>query len=97
MRLFLHMQNTGFLINDYLLLLISISRIVKNQAKSRHYIRVGDTKVFDTKLIYTRVIGIQASSRKIDIKQLLSHDLSPVPTAIFSESGEMRVANASLN
>ena len=71
-----------------------ISRVVKTQAESRHYIKVGDTKVFDTELIYTRVIGIQASSREIDIKQLLSHELSPVPTAIFSESGEMRVAKA---
>ena len=37
------------------------------------YIKFCDTKVFDTELIYTRVIyvGIQASSREIDIKQLL--------------------------
>ena len=84
------MQNTGFLINDYLLLLISISHVVKNQAKSRHYIRLVTRKY----LIQNLFIGIQASSRKNDIKQLLSHELSPVPTAIFSESGEMRVANA---
>ena len=96
MHLFLHMQKAGFLINDYLLLLISISRVVKTQAESRHYIRVGDMKVFDTELIYTRVIGI-ASSREIDIKQILSHELSPVPTAIFSESGEMRIAKAKSN
>ena len=69
-----------------------ISRVVKTQVESRNYIKVGDTKVFDTELIYTRVIGIQASSREIDIKQLLSHELSPVPTAMFSDSGEMRVA-----
>ena len=69
-----------------------LSRTVKTQAESRKYIKVGDTKVFDTELIYTRVIGIQASSREIDIKELLSYELSPVPTAMFSESGEMRVA-----
>ena len=71
-----------------------ISRVVKTQAELRHYIKVGDMKVFDTELIYTRVIGIQASSREIDIKQPLSHEFFPVPTAIFSESGEMRVAKA---
>ena len=66
------------------------SRVVKTQVESGKYIKVGDTKVFNTELIYTRVIGIQASSREIDSKQLLS----PVPTAIFSESGEMKVAKA---
>ena len=64
-----------------------LSRVVK-------YIKVGDTKVFNTELIYTRVLGIQASSRKIYIKQLLSYELSPVPTAMFSEYGEMRFAKA---
>ena len=71
-----------------------LSRVVKTQAESRKYIKIGDAKVFDTELIYSRVIGIQASSRDIDIKQLLSYELSPVPTAMFSESGDMRVAKS---
>ena len=71
-----------------------LSRVVKTQVESGKYIKVGDTKVFNTELIYTRVIGIQASSQEIDIIQLLSYELSPVPTAMFSESGEMRVAKA---
>ena len=50
--------------------------------------------MFNTKLIYTRVVGIRASSQEIDIKQLLPYELSPVPTAMFSESGEMKVAEA---
>ena len=58
------------------------------------YIKVGDTKVINTELIYTRVLGIQASFREIDIKQLLSYELSPVSTAMFSEYGEMRGAKA---
>ena len=36
---------------------------MKTQVESGKYIKVGDTKVFNTELIYTRVIGIQASSR----------------------------------
>ena len=60
------------------------SRIEKTQAESRKYIKVGDTNVFDTELIYTIVIGVQASSLEIDIKELLSYELSPVPTAMFS-------------
>ena len=71
-----------------------LSRVVKTQVESGKYIKVGYTKVFNTELIYARVIEFQASSQEIDIKQLLSYELSPVPTAMFSESGEMRVAKA---
>ena len=39
-----------------------LSRVVKTQVESGKYIKVGDTKVFNTELIYTRLIGIQASS-----------------------------------
>ena len=49
---------------------------------------------FTTELIYTRLIGIQGSSQEIYIKQLLSYELSPVPTSMFSESDEIRVAKA---
>ena len=71
-----------------------LSRVVKTHVEIGKYIKVSDTKVFNTELIYTRVIGIQASPREIDIKQLLSYELSPVPTAMFSESGKMKVAKA---
>ena len=71
-----------------------LSCVVKIQVELRKYIKVGDTKVFNTELFYTRVISIQESSREIDIKQLPSYELSPVPTKMFSEFGEMRVAEA---
>ena len=81
-------ENGWLKIND------KLSPVVKTQVESGKYIKVGDTNVFNTELIYTRVIGIQASSRETDIKQLLSYELSPEPTAMFSESGEIRVAKA---
>ena len=56
---------------------------MKTQVESGKYIKICDTKVFNTELIYTSVIGIQASSWEIDIKQLLSYELSPVSTAMF--------------
>ena len=43
---------------------------------------VGETKVYDTSLIYSRVIGLQASSRNVNIVEVLSCELSPVPTAL---------------
>ena len=68
-----------------------LSRVVLTQVESRKHIKVGDNKVFNKEFIYTRVIGIQASSKIIDIKQLLSYELLPVPTAFFSESGKWRL------
>ena len=73
------------------------SRVVKTHVESWKNIKVGDTNVFNTEIIYTRVIGIQESSWEIDIKQLLSYELSQVPTAMFSESGEIRVVDLRQN
>ena len=62
--------------------------------ESKKHVKVGDLKVFDTNLIYNRVVGLQASSRDIDILRLLSHVLAPVPTAMFMDSGDMRICTA---
>ena len=35
-----------------------ISRMVKTQADAGKFLKVGDVKVFDTELIYSRVIGL---------------------------------------
>ena len=52
------------------------------------YLKVGNTKEFDTNFIYTRVIGLQASSRDIDINVLLAHELAPVPTSMQIQGHE---------
>ena len=39
-------------------------------------------------------MGIQASSRDIDIKKVLSQELAPVPTSMFHDSGAMRICKA---
>ena len=54
-------------------------------------IKVDSKNVFDTTVVYSRVIGIRASSRDIDIENVLSHKLSPVPTFMFYYSGAMRI------
>ena len=38
------------------------------------------------------MIGLQASTRDVDVKRLFTYELSPVPTSMFSETGEMRIA-----
>ena len=40
------------------------------------------------------MIGIQASSRDVDIKKVLSHGLAPVSTSMFRYSGAMRICKA---
>lgn len=52
-------------------------------------IKIDDTPVYDTELIYTRVIGLQ-QSRNLNIKEVLTYELSAVPPALFDENGDMR-------
>lgn len=54
---------------------------VETMAVTKKSIKVGDNKVYDTELTYSRVIGLQASSRDVNINEVMSCDLSPVPTA----------------
>ena len=56
---------------------------------------IGESKLFDTNLINTRVIGLQiSSSRETDIDRILAHELAPVPTSMFSEIGDMKMCTA---
>ena len=66
----------------------------KTVSDSKKHIKVGSQKVYDTSVIYSRVIGIQASSRDIDIKKVLNHELAPVPLSMFHDSGAMRIGKA---
>ena len=52
-------------------------------------IKIDNTPVYDTEIIYTRVIGLQ-QSRDFDIKEVLSYELSAVPQALFNENGDIR-------
>lgn len=71
-----------------------IQKKVITMAATKKSIQVGGTQVYDTNLIYSRVIGLQASSREVDISEVMSHELSPVPTALFEDSGDMRSAKS---
>ena len=72
-----------------------ISKTVVTQSEGKKHVKVGETKVFDTSLIFSRVIGLQASSRdSVDIKTLLSYELAPVPTSMFTDAGGLRICKA---
>jgi len=53
--------------------------------------RLGDNNVYDMNLINSRVLGWQ-QTRDIDIKTVLTHELSPVPTSMFDDEDKMRIA-----
>ena len=57
----------------------------------RKSIRVGDKDVFDREAIYARGMALQISIRGFDTKNLMTPELSPVPTSMFAENG-MRVS-----
>ena len=68
-----------------------ISKVIETQAESKKHLKVAETKVFDTNLIYTTVIGLQTSSRDIDIARILAHELPLVPTSMFTDMGDMKI------
>ena len=61
---------------------------------ARKHVKVGAVKVFDTNLIYSRMIGLQVREWDIDIKDVLGHVLAPVPTSMFDDTGYMRIAKS---
>ena len=74
------------------LIIYTISLGVNKETKKS--VEVGAVKVYDTNLIYSRVIGLQASDRPVDIADLLAHKLARVPSPLFTDSGELRTASA---
>ena len=74
-----------------ILIIYTVSLGVNKETKKS--IKVGAVKVYDTNLIYSRVIGLQDSDRPVDIADLLSHELAPVPSALFTDKGELRTAS----
>ena len=54
----------------------------------RKGLKVANKVIYDTELIFSRVIGLQASSRNLNFKDVLSYELAPIPTALFDDSGK---------
>ncbi|KAL7395277.1 hypothetical protein ABVT39_013630 [Epinephelus coioides] len=71
----------------------TIPKQVKTMAITAKSIQVGDAKMYDLNVIYSRVIALFSSDRSVDVKNVLSHELAPVPTAMFTEVG-MRLCKA---
>ena len=69
----------------------TISKKVVIMNSTKKSIRIGGKDVYDLNLIYSRVLGLQLS-REIDLMDVLKYELAPLPTSMFKESDEMRIA-----
>ena len=72
----------------------TMTKKVVTMDHARKHVMVGAVNVFDSNLIYSRVIGRQTSGRDIDIKHVLGHELAPVPTSMFDDTEDMRIAKS---
>ena len=71
----------------------SISKKVVTMSTMRRHIKIGNSQLYDTDLIYSRVIGLR-TSRNMSMKEVLKFELSPIPTSLYEDSGDMRLAKA---
>ena len=74
-----------------------ISKVVNTIGTLRKHIKVGDMNICNTEAIYARSMALQNSAREIDADKLMSYELSPVPTAMFDDHGQMRLAKTKSN
>lgn len=51
--------------------------------------KVGNHTVYDVENLYARMLII-FQKRELDLENVFSHELSPVPSALFDEYGDMR-------
>ncbi|XP_066927982.1 uncharacterized protein [Clytia hemisphaerica] len=53
----------------------------------------GESKIFNTEVIYSRVMCLLSIDR-VKLEEVLRFELSPIPLSIFQKNGEMRPPNA---
>lgn len=66
-----------------------IKKSVVTMETLKKRVKVGDVSVFDTEKLYARLLVI-SQSRDIQLSEVFKHELSPVPSALFDEYGDMR-------
>lgn len=71
----------------------SLSNNVVTMAIGKRSVKCETGIIYDTELIYSRVMGL-ATSRNIDLKTLFQHELAPLPTSMFDDNGNMRIATS---
>ena len=69
----------------------TLPKKVRTMAITKKHIQVESAKVYDTNLIYSRITGMQASGRDMNLNEVLKYELAPIPTSMFTNNGEMQL------
>ena len=72
-----------------------IKKLVIGMDVSKKHIRIEDSRIIDPEVVYGRAMAIQSASRPFNPKMLLSYELAPFPTAMFTSKG-MRTTDKSV-
>ena len=72
----------------------TLPKKVRIMAITKKHIQVGSAKVYDINLIYSRIIGLQASGRDMNLNEVLKYKLESISTSMFTNNGEMRLATS---
>ena len=62
--------------------------------KFKKSIKIKEVEVIDTSFIYFRVIALQLTNEALKMANGFSFELSSVPTSMFDDSGDMRLAKS---
>ena len=71
----------------------ALSKNVTTMAVSRKGVKFGTGTVYDTQLIYSRVMGL-VSTGPIDLEDLFNYELASLPTSVFDDNGIMRISTS---
>lgn len=71
-----------------------ISSPLKTMGATRKQVKLGITTTFDTEVIFNRTLAIIGSGGEVDLHDLFSHELAPIPTSLFLDDGNMRPASS---
>ena len=69
-----------------------IKKEVVTMENMKKRVKIGDTSVYDVEKLYARLLVI-AQSRDIQLSDLFKYELSPVPSSLFDDYGDMRKGN----
>ncbi|KAG1712158.1 Serine/threonine-protein phosphatase 6 regulatory ankyrin repeat subunit A [Nymphon striatum] len=81
-----HTEDVGFELTH----LQPVGKWIETLVTLKKHVPVGSDRLFDIELIYSRIIGVQASARNLNLQDLFSYELAPVPTSMFKDSGAIR-------
>ena len=72
----------------------AIEKRVKTMASGKKGTKVGSQAIYETELIFSRVMGLHATAINVDFKDVFCFELAALPTALFHDMGAMRMCSS---